>query len=231
MDHFTHVYTYQAAAYHQMIDSEDADGNLRTALARMLPEPPIHILDLGTGTGRIPQMLAGEGAQVTALDLSTAMLRENLAQRRGSFYPWDLICSDMRLLPLQSASFDFSIAAWSIGHLRAWFAADWQAEIARIIDEMLRVTRHDRQLVILETLGTGSLEPFPPTQELAEYYAWLENEWGFTRKVIATDYQFPDVETAVSKTEFFFGHALTEKIRKFGWARLPEWTGIWSRTV
>lgn len=231
MDQFTYIYNHQAAEYHQMIASEDADGNLFMALSCMLPPPPIKILDMGTGTGRIPHMLAGEGAQVTALDLNTAMLSENLNQRRRSSNSWDLIRADMRLLPLPQASFDFSIAAWSIGHLRDWFAANWQAEIARILNEMLRVTHPGRHLVILETLGTGSLEPFPPTQELAEYYAWLENTWGFTRKVIATDYQFRDVETAISKTEFFFGQGLVEKIRKFGWARLPEWTGIWSRTV
>jgi len=31
----------------------------------------------------------------------------------------------------------------------------------------------------------------------------------------------------VEWTEFFFGAELTEKIRANGWARLPEWVGMW----
>ena len=79
----------------------------------------------------------------------------------------------------------------------------------------------------METMTTGSLTPAPPTPALAEYYAWLENEWGFQRQVIATDYQFASVEQAVEYTAFFFGEELARQIRANGWARLPEWTGVW----
>ncbi len=81
----------------------------------------------------------------------------------------------------------------------------------------------------METLTTGSLTPAPPTEGLAEYYAWLEGEWGFTRQSIRTDYQFTSVPEAVERTEFFFGDEMVEKIRANGWARLPEWTGVWSK--
>jgi hypothetical protein len=37
------------------------------------------------------------------------------------------------------------------------------------------------------------------------------------------------VDAAVARTEFFFGPELAEKIRANGWARLPEWTGVWHR--
>ena len=36
-------------------------------------------------------------------------------------------------------------------------------------------------------------------------------------------------EEAVARTEFFFGPELAARIRANGWARLPEWTGVWSR--
>jgi hypothetical protein len=60
------------------------------------------------------------------------------------------------------------------------------------------------------------------------YYAWLEEEHGFARQTISTDYAFSSVAEAVAYTEFFFGAELAGRIRAHGWARLPEWTGVWS---
>ena len=50
-------------------------------------------------------------------------------------------------------------------------------------------------------------------------------------EIIPTDYKFDTVEQAVEYTEFFFGRELSDQIRKNRWARLPEWTGIWYKTV
>lgn len=43
-------------------------------LRRLLPEPPAAVLDVGAGTGFLSLLLAGQGYDVTALDLSPAML-------------------------------------------------------------------------------------------------------------------------------------------------------------
>jgi len=44
------------------------------ALRRLLPDPPARVLDAGAGTGFLSLLLAAQGYQVTALDLSAAML-------------------------------------------------------------------------------------------------------------------------------------------------------------
>ncbi len=44
------------------------------ALRRLLPPPPARVLDVGAGTGFLSLLLAGQGYQVTALDLAPAML-------------------------------------------------------------------------------------------------------------------------------------------------------------
>jgi SAM-dependent methyltransferase len=44
------------------------------ALRRLLPEPPLKVLDVGAGTGFLSLLLAAQGYQVTAADFSTAML-------------------------------------------------------------------------------------------------------------------------------------------------------------
>ena len=56
----------------------------RAALLRHLPPPPASVLDVGAGTGAISLLLAELGFEVTALDLSPAMLAraEEKAERR-----------------------------------------------------------------------------------------------------------------------------------------------------
>ena len=231
MDHFQQIYASQAAHYHEMITVEDVDGNLPSALRTIGPLRGKRILDLGTGTGRLPLLLAREGALMVGLDLYADMLKENAAQRARSGGSWGLVQGDMRALPFPAACADVVTAGWAIGHLRAWFDADWQDQIGLVLREMHRVAAPEGAILILETLTTGSLTPAPPSQGLAEYYAWLEGTWGFSRQAIRTDYQFQTVDEAVARTAFFFGEELAAEIRRQAWARLPEWTGLWIKQV
>jgi ubiquinone/menaquinone biosynthesis C-methylase UbiE len=230
-DHFVEIYTSRAADYHRMMLAEDADGQLLAVLRDVAPAAGKRVLDLGSGTGRLPLMLAEEASTFVALDLHFAMLREQQVQQNAAGGEWGLIQGDMRQLPFGAGSADVVLAGWAIGHLRGWYADDWKLQIGRVLREMVRVSAPDGALVIMETLTTGSLTPAPPTAELAEYYTWLENQWGFQRRTIATDYVFESVEAAAAQTEFFFGADLARLIRQIGWARLPEWTGVWSKRV
>jgi ubiquinone/menaquinone biosynthesis C-methylase UbiE len=233
MNHFKQIYTQRAAAYHRLIIPEDVDGNLRPALEQVTTFHNKRILDLGTGTGRLPLLLSSQAAEIVGLDLHAAMLQENQKQRDQVGGQWDLLQGDMRALPLPTAWAEVITAGWSIGHLTGWYPGReaWQTEIGRILAEMHRVVAPGGVLIIIETLTTGSLSPRPPSPALADYYAWLEREWGFTRQEIRTDFQFESVADAVAHTEFFFGQELAAAIRERGWSRLPEWTGIWGKHV
>ena len=230
MDHFRNIYHNKAAEYHHMIDAEDVDGNLKPAIQSLLGKRR-RILDIGTGTGRFPLLLHPTDYDITGMDLYLAMLLENKRQRSITGGSWPLLCSDMRLLPFLPQSWEAAVAGWAIGHLRAWYDSEWEKQIGSIIAEMGRVVQPGGALVILETLGTGFTSPQPPTPALAEYYDKLEKEWGFTRQVIQTDYLFHNVDDAVRRTTFFFGSDLAEKVIANNWQRLPEWTGIWSKTI
>jgi len=230
-DHFQNIYATQAAEYHRMIAVEDVDGNLLPALERVTPLSGKRVLDLGSGSGRIPLLVAERAVQVLALDLSRAMLREQKVQREKAGGCWHIVQADMRQLPLLDHWADVVVAGWAIGHLRGWFDVDWKRQIGLVLEEMHRAAVSGGALIILETMTTGSLTPAPPTAELAEYYEWLEGNWGFSCQVIRTDYQFSSVEEAVAYTEFFFGTELAAVIRRHGWARLPEWTGVWGKVV
>lgn len=231
MDHFIQIYTSRAADYHRLIAPEDADGNLLKAIQAITPIRGQRVLDLGTGTGRLPLLLAETARQVVGLDLHWDMLNENQRQRERVAGQWGLVNGDMRILPFPSDWAEVVTAGWAIGHLCGWYAEKWQTQIGRVLAEMHRVAIPGGALLIMETLTTGSLTPAPPTDGLAQYYAWLERDWGFTCQTIRTDYQFANVAEAVAKTEFFFGPELAVKIRENNWAHLPEWTGVWSKVV
>lgn len=231
MDHFEKIYVTKAKDYHQMIVSEDMEGNILSALQDMLPLENAILLDLGSGTGRIPLLIHNLVRQVIALDLNYPMLQEQKNQKNIANGSWSLVHGNNQKLPFPKDWADIITVGWAIGHLRAWFKDDWKTQVRQVLSEMERVAVPGGSLVILETLTTGALDPSPPTPELAEYYVWLENDWAYSRQTIQTDYQFDSVDEAVTKTEFFFGPELADLIRKNNWSRLPEWTGVWRKIV
>ncbi len=171
MEHFQAIYASRAAEYHQMIAAEDLEGRLLPAIERVTSLRGKRVIDLGTGTGRLPLLIGGQAAQLVGLDLHRDMLRQHVAQRQRQAGRWAVVQGDMRYLPFRSAWADVVTAEWAIGHMRSWFAGNWQTQIGSVLDEM-----HAR-------------------------------------------------------TEFFFGPDLVAKIRAQGWARLPEWTGVWSKPI
>lgn len=214
-----------------MIAAEDVDGHLLPALEDVIPFAGRRVLDVGSGTGRMPLLLKDLAAHLVALDLNFPMLLEQAAVQQKAEGNWPLLNGDMRWLPFAEASFDVVIAGWAIGHLRSWFENDWKAQMRLIFHEMHRVAAPGGALIVVETMTTGSVLPAPPTPGLKEYYQWLETEWGFHPELIRTDYQFADVQQAVARTRFFFGETLAQAIQQNSWARLPEWTGVWGKRI
>ncbi len=230
MDHFKNIYNNMAVEYHRMIEYEDVDGNLHNTIVQLLPSDVTSVLDIGSGTGRIPLLLSDTKLNVIGLDLYWVMLQENSRQRSLSTGSWLLAQGDAGVLPMLSDGFDVVTAGWVLGHTCSWHL-DWQTKLDVVLNEMHRVVRNQGVIIIMETLTTGSDIPTPPTAELADYYEWLENSRGFSRKEIRTDYRFPNVKEAINNTEFFFGEQLSSMIVENNWSRLPECTGVWSKIV
>jgi ubiquinone/menaquinone biosynthesis C-methylase UbiE len=242
------IYRDRPEDYDAMVAAEDVEGNLPRALGELLPLAGARVLELGCGTGRVTRLLVQNGADVVAIDRERAML--SVAQRRlddaedplqdverafDASGPQatargraSLVQAEAQNLPVRDGWADLAIEGWAFGHLRHKNPG-WRESLTRAIDEMERALKPGGRFVLIETLGFGVTEPNAPGDDLAEFYAWLENERGMERRVIRTDYQFESPEAAVLHTTFFFGDEWAERIRAHGWSRVPECTGLWTK--
>ncbi len=64
------------------------------ALRRLLPDPPARVLDAGAGTGFLSLLLAGQGYEVTAVDLSPGMLARLRDKAAGRGLPVETVEGD-----------------------------------------------------------------------------------------------------------------------------------------
>lgn len=138
-------------------------------VGRLRPRPGEHWLDIATGTGRVARMAARKGADVTAQDLSPAMIESarRRAREEGLAIRFDL--GDCQALPYADGSFD--VVASAVGLI---FAPDHDA-VAR---ELARVCRRGGRVGIAAWRPDPGFkrifEPFqgPPAGGAGDYSDW-----------------------------------------------------------
>lgn len=204
--------------------------DLTEVIKEIRPYQGLDVLDLGAGSGRLTSIIAPEAKSVVCTDISNAML-ELLDQKlsRGNLSPnWTTVVADHRSLPIADASIDLAVSGWSICYLTNTDNADWEQNLASVLDELTRVVKPNGTIIIFETMGTGAETPDPP-EFLKPYYEQLENKYGFEHRWIRTDYTFANAAEARERTEFFFGPELAQWIEEKRWSIVPECAGIWWR--
>jgi ubiquinone/menaquinone biosynthesis C-methylase UbiE len=228
MPTFEEIYAKQAEIYDALISREDYEGNLLKTLQSIRPLTGIDVVEFGAGTGRFTRLLAPIVKSIRAYDASAHMLE--IARRRLTEMGqtnWTLAVAENDSLPAEDASADLAIEGWSFGHQTVWNPERWRDETVKAVAEMERVLRPGGSAVIVETLGTGADKPVPPSEGLAAFYRWLEDEQGFQSTAVSTDYRFLNVAEADTLVRFFFGDELADRVVRENMMILPEWTGIW----
>ena len=222
------VYQQHADQYERLIQREDYQGNILSAIESYCSLEGIDVVELGAGTGRLTRLLAPHVKSIKAFDASAHML-ETAAEslRKMGLTNWSTGVADHRQVPVEDASADLVISGWAFCYLAVWGGTDWLSALQDGMSEIKRILRPNGTVLIIETLGTGHEKPNPP-EHLSGYYDWL-SETGFERGWIRTDYRFESLEEAVELSTFFFGEEMGQKIREKNWQILPECTGIWWR--
>ena len=220
------VYEQQGEKYQQLIAREDYLGNLLPAIQNLVPLIGLDIIDLGTGTGRLASLLGPITAKVYAFDQSEHMLgvAANLLANL-SMDPWLIAAADHKAIPLPWNSTDLILSGWSFCYLAVWGGEDWKSAIRDGLSEIKRVLRNQGSVILIESLGTGNLEPQSP-DKLKPYFSYLEAH-GFRRSWIRTDYKFRSRDEARDLTAFFFGEEMLQNIKMESAPILPECTGLW----
>lgn len=119
-----------------------AEDQVEAALLKLMHNRRLgHLLDIGTGTGRMAEIFAPAAAQITALDRSPEMLRIARAKLADRSIAVDLVQGDFMALPLAAASVDTIIM-----HQVLHFAQ----EPDRVVGEAARVLRPAGHLLIAD---------------------------------------------------------------------------------
>ncbi len=142
-DHAAAYFADHAEDWDRLRDMVTPAGDVETALRDALGDAPLGtLLDIGTGTGRSAEVLAGEAAHIVGLDRSPEMLR--LARARLQHLPaarWELVQGDFGALPFASVSFDTVLL-----HQVLHFAPDPTLPLA----EAARVCREGGRIAIVD---------------------------------------------------------------------------------
>lgn len=132
-----------AAEWDTLRGLHSPDGAVEAALGKALGEASLGaLLDVGTGTGRMAELLAPRAGQVTAFDKSPEMLR--LARARLQHLPAEqvsLVQGDFAALPFDRASFDTVLF-----HQVLHYALDPAAALA----EAARVARPGGRIAVVD---------------------------------------------------------------------------------
>ena len=220
------VYQQEAVQYQRLIGREDYLGNLLPELKKITPLKGKDVVDLGSGTGRLVHLLAPHVKSVHALDLFPHMLGVAAGRLQNQqLGNWQVTAGDHRQIPLPNKSADLMVSGWSICYLVVWEGEEWKREVESALLEMKRVLRSEGTMIIIETLGTGNVEPVEK-DDLKPYFTFLESR-GFQRSWIRTDYRFDSREEALELVEFFFGEEMVGEIGNESKPILPECTGLW----
>lgn len=220
------VYVSQANAYETMISRQP---DVSTTIKEIRAFKDLDVLDLGAGSGRLSSFIAPEAKSLICTDISRPMLDildmklSNQNQKRN----WITMEADHRKLPIPNSSIDLVVSGWSICYLASSDHIEWETNLNDVLTELYRILKPNGTIVIIETMGTGTENPDPPSF-LKSYYSLLEEKYGFEHKWIRMDYQFESITEAIKNTEFFFGEDLVSKIEKNNWdTTIPECAGVW----
>ncbi len=247
------IYQTEAGWYDALVSREDVDGNFANTLLAAAPWHDAVVVEAGIGTGRVTRIYAPHARRIFGFDRSQHMLeraRANLAPwtDRLTLEPADNLSLPPGIAAVPEAAFaapGIFVEGWSFGHVAVDHAGDVADVTRRLVDGALATLRElgDRPagpgapvpgsvpaktLVFVETLGTGVDLPQAPAPALSEFYQLLEQEHGFTRRVVQTDYEFASIDEATASMGFFFGKEMAAGVAARGLLRVPEFTGIWT---
>ena len=217
------IYEKHAIEYDELVAAEDYENNLQKELNQLIKDNET-VLEIGTGTGRVTKLYAGQVKRIVCCDRSNHML-EKAKENLSSFsHKIQFQCLDTRNLHEIEGKFDLIIEGWAIGHTAIDEYEQLNQFLEKLFSDLKAKLSEGGTVVFIETLGTNVIQPTIPGQKLNEFYQLLENTYRMEKKIIRTDYRFKSLSEAKRILSFFFGEEMGKGIES---PVVEEYTGIW----
>ena len=225
------IYERHAVEYDELVNHEDYQGNLRAALHELHNFTDSEVIEFGSGTGRVTKLFIDEVKSVRCFDRASHM--HDIARQNLGAYADKITFSQLNNLEAHTVApqADVVIEGWSFGHTVNDDAENYEATIDHLVSSCEGLVRPGRKVIIIETLGTNTEAPFAPNAGLQTFFDALETKRGYAKTIVPTDYKFSSVADGVRIMGFFFGDAMKEAVKQRGTTIIPEFTGIWSKTI
>lgn len=227
------IYDRHAKQYHKLVCAEDYENNLAKLLHEEVQWHGARVLEAGTGTGRVTSIYIEKAEYAICCDRSQHMLDHARSELLPYQEKLEYVIAENTGLPDLGRDVDVFIEGWSFGHTvsEGESATDIEAITCSLVANATKNLKHSGTVILIETLGTNVDHPEPPNSTLSLFYSELELAHQFRRRVVRTDYRFSSNEEAVRVMGFFFGADRVPDIRDRGSGIIPEWTGVWIKTV
>ncbi len=232
MPDYKYIFNNQSEKYDELVSKEDYENNLLKTLTEITSFSKKNIIEFGAGTGRLTFKLSNIAKTIFAMDISQSMLNTAIKKmKENNIKNVEFVQSDSLTLPKIKKKYDIGIEGWSFFAIVAFSKNNWEENnfktiINKLVHNMIISTKRNSKLILIETLGTFEKKPNVP-DIFSDIYSYLENEIGFKKKVIRTDYKFDTVEESADLMPFFFGEEYREIIFKEKMRIIPKCTGIW----
>jgi len=232
-EHIRRFYREQAARYEQLVARQDHRGNLFAAICELVLPSTLEdmvAVEFGAGTGNLSLLLSVLLKRHHAFDIEPAMLQRAAAllEQSGMRNVW-LAVGENAHMPVLSNCADMVIEGWSFNHVLDFYPQSWQQQIDRMLAQMARILKPGGIAILIEDLGIGQRRPQAPSPSHAQLYAYWQDEHGFARRWIRSDYAFASAAEAQELAGFFFGDTITQAQLSGESLLLPECSGIWWR--
>jgi hypothetical protein len=231
MPEMKEIYKKYAVNYDELVLAEDYKKNLNEFFNNEIIWDNKIIYEAGIGTGRVTSIYIDKVKYCYGFDRENHMLKKCANNLSNYLYKLNLeICENTDLSKIPETA-DVFIEGWSFMHSITENKNDYKSVFDDIYHRICELLKKDGKIILIESLGTNVIEPTIPNIVFENFYLLLENEYGFKKNVIKTDYQFPDFKEADRIMSFFFGDWISSDIMNNKKTIIPEFTGIWVKDI
>jgi hypothetical protein len=221
------IYKKYATEYDKLVEAEDYQNNIKQHLLNHINWDQKVVYEAGIGTGRLSKIYIDQIQLLYGFDREAHMLEKCEINLYNYSEKVILAIGNNENLPEIENKADIFIEGWSFGHTVVENNENIQRTTEILINNINRNTTDNSKKIIIETLGTNVEQVKNINTDLQEFYRLIEEEYGYNKTIINTDYKFNDYKEAAQIMGFFFGEEMKNKIIDRRNEIVPEYTGIW----